>query len=205
MQETRVPSVGQEDPLEEEMATDSRYSCLEIPMDRWAWWLQSTELKRVRSNWACMSLYSLLLRFRADDDLIGLPICLFLEESGNPIKRFDSARKMSYWLLYSLYSFNHWSLLVPAYPLDHHVQLSCASCISPFPCWSMVFRPLDVSSPKWHQLEAAIKCSINFPGPRVRQSEMQLWFCPTLSVWPWVNHLTSLGPSFVICKMKGLN
>ena len=32
-----VPSLGQEDPLEEEMATHSGYSCLENPMDRGAW------------------------------------------------------------------------------------------------------------------------------------------------------------------------
>ena len=30
--------MGQEDPLGEEMANDSRYSCLEIPMDKGAWW-----------------------------------------------------------------------------------------------------------------------------------------------------------------------
>ena len=34
MQETRVRSLGQEDPLEKEMATRScQYSCLENPMD----------------------------------------------------------------------------------------------------------------------------------------------------------------------------
>ena len=39
MQETRVRSLGQEDPLEKEMATHScQYSCLENPMDRGAWW-----------------------------------------------------------------------------------------------------------------------------------------------------------------------
>ena len=38
MQETWVRSLGQEDPLENEMATHSRYSCLENPMDRGAWW-----------------------------------------------------------------------------------------------------------------------------------------------------------------------
>ena len=36
-QETRVPSLGQKDPLEEEMATHSRYG-LGHPMDRGAWW-----------------------------------------------------------------------------------------------------------------------------------------------------------------------
>ena len=34
MQETQVQSLGQEDPLEKEMAT--QYSCLENPMDRGA-------------------------------------------------------------------------------------------------------------------------------------------------------------------------
>ena len=30
--------LGREDPLEKEMATHARYSCLENPMDRGAWW-----------------------------------------------------------------------------------------------------------------------------------------------------------------------
>ena len=38
MQETLVGSLGQEDPLEEGMATPLQYSCLENPMDRGAWW-----------------------------------------------------------------------------------------------------------------------------------------------------------------------
>ena len=37
MQETQVLSLGQEDPMEEEMATPLQYSCLENPMDRGAW------------------------------------------------------------------------------------------------------------------------------------------------------------------------
>ena len=36
-QDTRVPSLGQEDPLEEEMADTLQCSCLENPMDRGAW------------------------------------------------------------------------------------------------------------------------------------------------------------------------
>ena len=36
MQETRVPTLGQEDPLEKGMATAS---CLENPMDRGTWWI----------------------------------------------------------------------------------------------------------------------------------------------------------------------
>ena len=38
MQETRVQSLGQEDPLEKEKATHSSILCLENPMDRGAWW-----------------------------------------------------------------------------------------------------------------------------------------------------------------------
>ena len=38
MQETRVQSLGQEDPLEKEMATHSSIlTCLENPVDRGAW------------------------------------------------------------------------------------------------------------------------------------------------------------------------
>ena len=37
MKEMRVRSLGQEDLLEEEMATPLQYSCLENPMDRGAW------------------------------------------------------------------------------------------------------------------------------------------------------------------------
>ena len=37
MQETWVQSLGREDPLEKEMATQLQYSCLENPMDRGAW------------------------------------------------------------------------------------------------------------------------------------------------------------------------
>ena len=37
-QETRVPSLGREDPLEEEMANPLQYSFLGNPMDKGAWW-----------------------------------------------------------------------------------------------------------------------------------------------------------------------
>ena len=37
MQETWVLSLGQEDPLEKELATHSSIACLENPMDRGAW------------------------------------------------------------------------------------------------------------------------------------------------------------------------
>ena len=38
MQETQVPFLGGEDPLEKEMATHFPYSCLENPIDRGGWW-----------------------------------------------------------------------------------------------------------------------------------------------------------------------
>ena len=38
MQETWVWSLGWEDPLEQGMATHSKYSCLRNPLDREAWW-----------------------------------------------------------------------------------------------------------------------------------------------------------------------
>ena len=38
MWETRVRSLGREDPLEKDMAAPLQYSCLENPMDGGAWW-----------------------------------------------------------------------------------------------------------------------------------------------------------------------
>ena len=38
LQETQVPSLGREDPLEEEMATRSTILVWRILMDRGAWW-----------------------------------------------------------------------------------------------------------------------------------------------------------------------
>ena len=39
---------GGEDPLEEEMAAHSRFSCLENPMDRGLWW---ATVHRVAKSW----------------------------------------------------------------------------------------------------------------------------------------------------------
>ena len=47
MQETWVQSLGQEDPLEEDMATHFSILAWRIPMDRGAWVLQSIESQRV--------------------------------------------------------------------------------------------------------------------------------------------------------------
>ena len=54
MQETRVQSLGREDPLEKGMATPLQYFCLENPMDSGAWHaaIQGVAKSRTRlSNW----------------------------------------------------------------------------------------------------------------------------------------------------------
>ena len=38
IQDTCVPSLGQKDPLEEEMANTLLYSCPKNPLNRGAWW-----------------------------------------------------------------------------------------------------------------------------------------------------------------------
>ena len=43
-QQTGVQSLGQEDPLEEAIATHSS-SCLENPLDRGAWWARLLQVK----------------------------------------------------------------------------------------------------------------------------------------------------------------
>ena len=44
MQDTRVPSLGHKDPLEEGLATQFLYSCLENYMDRGALWATVHEM-----------------------------------------------------------------------------------------------------------------------------------------------------------------
>ena len=48
MWETRVPSLGQEDPLEKEMANPLQYSCLENSTDGGAWQVM---VQRVAKSW----------------------------------------------------------------------------------------------------------------------------------------------------------
>ena len=50
MQETWVQSLGWEDPLEKEMVTQLRYSCLENPTDRGAWWATVHRIDRKESD-----------------------------------------------------------------------------------------------------------------------------------------------------------
>ena len=50
MWETQVGSLGWEDPLEEGMATHSKYSCLEYPMDRGDWQAAAHRVAEVRTQ-----------------------------------------------------------------------------------------------------------------------------------------------------------
>ena len=50
MRETWVQSLGQEDPLEEGMATHPSVLVWRIPMDRRVWWVTVHGSQRVRSN-----------------------------------------------------------------------------------------------------------------------------------------------------------
>ena len=45
-EQTQVQSLGQEDPLEEEMTTQLQYSCLENPMNRGACWATVCEVSK---------------------------------------------------------------------------------------------------------------------------------------------------------------
>ena len=56
MQETQVRSLGQEDPLEEEMASPLQYSCLGNPMDREAW---KATVHGVTKSWAQLNEHRL--------------------------------------------------------------------------------------------------------------------------------------------------
>ena len=58
MQETWVPSLGWEDPLEEGNGIPLQSSCLEDSMDRGAWW---TTVHGVTKSWAHLGLYSFLI------------------------------------------------------------------------------------------------------------------------------------------------
>ena len=66
MQETRVQSLDQEDPLEEGMATHSSILAWRIPWTEEPGRLQSLGLQRVRHNWAANNL---TYRFEIDSDI----------------------------------------------------------------------------------------------------------------------------------------
>ena len=56
MQEMQGPSLGQEDPLEEEMATHSSIIAWKIPWTEEPSGLQSLGLQRVRHDWALVRI-----------------------------------------------------------------------------------------------------------------------------------------------------
>ena len=65
MQETWVPSLGQDDPLEEEMATHSSILAWEIPRTEEAGRLHSMRLQRVRHEGAHKQTYNFNTEFAA--------------------------------------------------------------------------------------------------------------------------------------------
>ena len=56
--ETQVPSLGEEDPLEEGMATHSSILAWRIPMDKEAWW---AIIYRVENSWTLLKRQSTLV------------------------------------------------------------------------------------------------------------------------------------------------
>ena len=55
-QEMRVQSLGQEDPLEEGLATHSSILAWEIPMERGAWWVS---VHRIAQSWTQLKQFSM--------------------------------------------------------------------------------------------------------------------------------------------------
>ena len=60
MQEMRIPSLGQEDPLEKEMAIHSSILAWKIPWTEESEGLKSTGSQRVGHNWACTRTHVIL-------------------------------------------------------------------------------------------------------------------------------------------------
>ena len=65
-QETRVQSLGQEKPLEEDIATHSSIRAWRIPWTEEAGGLQSIGSQRVRHDWACMQTSSNEMKMKID-------------------------------------------------------------------------------------------------------------------------------------------
>ena len=60
VQETRVPSLGLEEPLEKGMATQPQYSCLENPMNRGAW---PVTVHRITKSYTLLKQLSIQAQF----------------------------------------------------------------------------------------------------------------------------------------------
>ena len=72
MQETRVRSLGQDDPMEEDMATHSSILAWENPMDRGAWW---ATVHGVAKSWAQLRTKQQRDTLTCDSlDTYGLPL-----------------------------------------------------------------------------------------------------------------------------------
>ena len=58
MQETRLPSLGPEDPLEKGNGNPLQYSCLENPMDRGAWWAMVHRVAKSQTRLKGLSMHA---------------------------------------------------------------------------------------------------------------------------------------------------
>ena len=83
MQETWIWSLGQEDPLEKEMATHSSTLAWKIPWTEKPGRLQSMGSQRVGHNWATSLT---LLTYSRFEELVGLDMELSLASSGGFVK-----------------------------------------------------------------------------------------------------------------------
>ena len=59
MQETQVQSLGREDPLEEEMATHSSYSCLENPLAGYSHKVTKSHITEHVRTWLLIMSYNM--------------------------------------------------------------------------------------------------------------------------------------------------
>ena len=65
MQETWVPSLDREDPLENGMATHSSILAWKIPMDRGAWWATDRGVTKNLTRLSTTQPYHMIQKFQA--------------------------------------------------------------------------------------------------------------------------------------------
>ena len=115
-QETRVQSLGREDPLEKEMATHSSILAWTIPWTEEAGGLPSMGSWRVRHNWPCRykwnhTLYTFEIGFCS-----GSRITLRLNQFVSHISislLFISKKYRIVWVHHSLFNNSHWRTFEP--------------------------------------------------------------------------------------------
>ena len=100
MQETQVQSLGQEDPLEKEMATYSSILARKIPWTEEPGGLQSMGLQRVRLNWVTiyfMAALTICSDFGAQENKVCL--CFYFSPSVHHEVMGPDAMILVFWML----------------------------------------------------------------------------------------------------------